>query len=113
MPPSAFTYDRQLRTSYTQQWNATVERDFGYGVVLEMGYFGTKGTKLLGARDINQPDASPQMPNLRPNPFFLDINQIGSAFDSIYHGLHTRLQCRLRGGLTGMFSYAWSRSIDA
>ena len=112
VPPSAFTYDRRLRTGYTQQWNATVETDFGHGLVLETGYFGTKGTKLLGARDINQPAPSPQMPNLRPVPFFLDINQIGSAFDSIYHGLHTRLQCRLRGGLTGMFSYAWSRSID-
>ena len=112
VPPSAFTYDRRLRTGYTQQWNTTVETDFGHGVVLELGYFGTKGTKLLGARDINQPAPSPQMPNLRPVPFFLDINQIGSAFDSIYHGLHTRLQCRLRGGLTGMFSYAWSRSID-
>ena len=112
VPPSAFTYDRRLRTGYSQQWNTTVETDFGHGFVLELGYYGNKGTKLLGARDINQPDASPQMPNLRPIPFFLDVNQIASAFDSIYHGFHTGLQCRLRGGLTGMFSYAWSRSID-
>jgi hypothetical protein len=112
VPPSAFTYDRRLRTSYAQQWNATVETDLGHGLVWELGYYGTKGTKLVSARDINQPDASPQIPNFRPVPTFLDINQIESAFGSTYHSFQTRLQCRLRGGLTGLFSYTWAKSID-
>lgn len=112
VPPSAFTYDRNLRTGYTQQWSTTVETDFGHGLVVEVGYIGSKGTKLLNARDINQADAGPQRPNLRPNPFFLNIEQIESAASSTYHSLQTRLQCRLRGGLTGLFSYTWSKSID-
>ena len=112
LPPSAFTYDRDLRTGYTQQWSSTIETDFGQGVVLEVGYFGSKGTKLLSARDINQADASPARPNLRPNPFFLNVEQIEAGAGSIYHSLQTRLQCRLRGGLTGLFSYTWAKSID-
>ena len=112
LPPSAFTYDRNLSTGYTQQWSSTIETDLGHGLVLEMGYFGTKGTKLLSARDINQADAAPQMPNLRPNPFFRNVEQIESAASSIYHSLQMRLQCRLRGGLTGLFSHTWSKSID-
>jgi hypothetical protein len=112
LPPSAFTYDRRLRSGYTQQWSSTIETDFGHGLVFEAGYFGSKGTKLLSARDINQADASPLMPNLRPNPFFLNVEQIESGAASIYHSLQTRLQCRLRGGLTGLFSYNWSKSID-
>ena len=112
LPPSAFTYDRRLRSGYTQQWSSTIETDFGHGLVFEAGYFGSKGTKLLSARDINQADASPLMPNLRPNPFFLNVEQIESGAASIYHSLQTRLQCRLRGGLTGLFSYTWSKSID-
>ena len=111
-PPSAFGYDRRLRTGYTQQWNSTIETDFGHGLVFEAGYIGSNGTKLLGARDINQADASPLIPNLRPNPMFLNVEQIESAAGSIYHSLQTRLQCRLRGGLTGLFSYTWSKSID-
>jgi hypothetical protein len=112
LPPSAITYDRNLRTSYSQQWNFTTQFEVHREVVLEVGYQGTKGSKLIGARDINQAAPSPQMPNLRPLPFFQDINQTESSFSSIYHSLRWQLQCRLRGGLTGLFSYTWSKSID-
>ena len=112
LPPSAVTYDRNLRTSYSQQWNFTTQFEVHREVVLEVGYQGTKGSKLIGARDINQAAPSPQMPNLRPLPFFQDINQTESSFSSIYHSLRWQLQCRLRGGLTGLFSYTWSKSID-
>ena len=112
LPPSAITYDRNLRTSYAQQWNFTTQFEVNREVVLEIGYQGTKGTKLIGGRDINQAAPSPQMPNLRPLPFFQDINQTESSFSSIYHSLRWQLQCRLRGGLTGLFSYTWSKAID-
>jgi len=112
VPPTGFGYDPALRTTYAQQWNFSTEADLGHGVIVEAGYFGTKGTKLLGARDINQPDASPQMPNLRPLVFYSDINLTEASFNSIYHSLQTKLQCRLQSGLTGLFSYTWSKSID-
>ena len=112
LPPSAITYDHNLRTSYAQQWNFTTQFELHREVVIEAGYQGTKGVKLIGARDINQAAPSPQMPNLRPVPFFQDINQTESSFSSVYHSLRWQLQCRLRGGLTGLFSYTWSKSID-
>jgi hypothetical protein len=112
LPPSAITYDRNLRTSYTQQWNFTTQFELNREIVIEAGYQGTKGVKLIGARDMNQAAPGPQMPNLRPLPFFQDINQTESSFSSIYHSLRWQLQCRLRGGLTGLFSYTWSKSID-
>jgi hypothetical protein len=112
LPPSAITYDRNLRTSYAQQWNFTTQIEVHREVVIEAGYQGTRGVKLIGARDINQAGPSPQMPNLRPVPFYQDINQTESSFNSIYHSLRWQLQCRLRGGLTGLFSYTWSKSID-
>lgn len=112
IPPSTQTFDQNLRTSYSQQWNVTLQRELADGAVFSLGYNGTRGTKLVGSRDVNQPLASPQMPNLRPNPFFADINQTESSFDSIYHAFEARLQARFHRGLTGLFSYAWSRSID-
>lgn len=112
IPPSAVTYDRNLRSSYAQNWNFTVEQEVTRELVLSAGYVGTRGVKLLGGRDVNQPQASPQQPNLRPLPTFADINQIESSFSSIYHSLQAQLQCRFRGGLTGLFNYTWSKSID-
>ena len=112
VPPSAFAYDRNLRTSYAQQWNFSFQGEINQEVIVEIGYHGTKGSKLLTARDINQPAPSPRFPNLRPLPFFQSIDQTESSADSIYHSLQTQLQCRFRGGLTGLFSYTWSKSID-
>ncbi len=112
LPPSLTTYDRNLRTSYAQQWNFTVQTELMDNTVFSMGYNGSRGTKLIGARDINQPDASPVQPNYRPLPAFSDINLIASSFDSVYHSLQAQFQCRFQTGLTGLFSYTWSKSID-
>ncbi len=111
-PPSVTTYDRNLRTSYAQQWNFTVQSELFEDTVLSVGYNGSRGTKLIGARDINQPGPSPIQPNYRPLPTFSDINLIASSFDSVYHSLQAQFQCRFQTGLTGLFSYTWSKSID-
>ena len=112
VPPSVTTYDRNLRTSYAQQWNFTLETELFPNTVLTVGYNGTRGTKLIGARDINQPGPSPAVRNFRPLLQFSDINLIASGFDSVYHSLQAQFQCRLQSGLTGLFSYTWSKSID-
>ena len=112
MPPSVTTYDQNLRTSYAQQWNFTVQSELFQDTVLSIGYNGTRGTKLVGARDINQAPPSPAQPNYRPLPTFSDINLIASGFDSVYHSLQAQFQCRLQSGLTGLFSYTWAKSID-
>ncbi len=112
LPPSALTYDPNLVSSYSQNWNFAIQQELSGELVLTAGYVGTRGVHLLGSRDINQPFPSPQQPNLRPLPFFSDINQIESSFDSVYHSLQLAAQCRFQEGLTGLFSYTWSRSID-
>ncbi len=111
-PPSAFTYDRNPRSSYAQQWNFTFQGEMSEEVIFEVGYHGTSGVNLLAGRDINQPAPSFQFPNFRPVPFFQSIDQIEAAAHSTYHSLQAQLQCRFRGGLTGMFSYTWSKAID-
>ncbi len=112
LPPSVTTYDQNLRTSYAQQWNFTVQSELFKDTVLSIGYNGTRSTKLVGARDINQAHPSPAQPNYRPLPTFSDINLIASGFDSVYHSLQAQFQCRLQSGLTGLFSYTWAKSID-
>jgi hypothetical protein len=72
LPDSALAIQRDLRTGYMQHWNFNVERQLGSRSVLEVAYVGSKGTKLLTARDINQPQPSVLPPGLpfvpRPDP---------------------------------------------
>jgi outer membrane receptor protein involved in Fe transport len=115
-PASAFTYQRDLRTAYVQHWNFSVQYPVNRTRVLEVNYAGSKGTKLLGARDINQPNPAPPdprgFPNLRPNPLFADIDIAESRANSTYHSLQTRFQQRLSGGLALLGSYTFGKALD-
>ena len=67
LPDSAFAFQRDLRTPYMQHWNLSLQRQLGRSRVAEMAYVGSKGTKLLAARDINQPRPSAAPFNPRPS----------------------------------------------
>ncbi len=111
-PPSALSYQPNFHTPYVQQWNFGIQQQLGKSRVLEVAYVGSKGTDLLTARDINQAQPSPQMPNPRPNPNFSDIDQLESVANSIYNSLQARFQQRLTRGLSALVSYTFAKSID-
>jgi hypothetical protein len=116
LPDSALAIQRDLRTGYMQHWNLNVERQIGSKSVVEVAYVGSKGTKLLTARDINQPQPSVLPPGLpivpRPDPRFDDINLLESRANSNYNALQARFQQRLSRGFSALASYTWSKSID-
>jgi hypothetical protein len=116
LPDSALAIQRDLRTGYMQHWNFNIERQLRERSVLEVAYVGSKGTKLLTARDINQPQPSALPPGLpfvpRPDPRFDDINLLESRANSNYNALQVRFQQRLARGFTALASYTWSKSID-
>src|SRR4029079_19335799 len=89
LPDSALAIQRDLRTGYMQHWNFNIERQIFSGSVLEVAYVGSKGTKLLTARDINQPQQSVLPPGLRfvprPDPRFDDIQLQQSRGHSTNH----------------------------
>ncbi|MCX6631221.1 MAG: TonB-dependent receptor [Candidatus Solibacter sp.] len=112
LPSTALAFQRDLRTAYTQQWSVVVRQEAGRNQVIELAYAGAKSTKLIGARDLNQPLASAQQPNYRPVPQFDDINAIESRGNSNYHSLQAGVRRTLRAGFTGNAAYTWSKSID-
>jgi hypothetical protein len=116
LPDSALAIQRDLRTGYMQHWNLNVERQLGIHNVIEVAYVGSKGTKLLTARDINQPQPSALPPGLpfvpRPDPRFDDIDLLESRANSNYNALQARFQRRFSRGLSALASYTWSKSID-
>lgn len=116
LPDSALAIQRNLRTAYMQHWNANIQRQVGSNGVIELAYVGSKGTKLLTARDINQPQPSALPPGLpfvpRPDPRFDDIDLLESRANSNYHSLQARFQQRFSRGLATLVSYTYSKSID-
>jgi outer membrane receptor protein involved in Fe transport len=112
VPFSALAIQNNLATAYVQQWNFNAQRDLGRDRIVELAYVGSKGTKLLGARDLNQPFPGAQPFNPRPVPQFADIDILESRADSNYNSLQARFQQSFEHGLTALASYTWSKSID-
>jgi hypothetical protein len=111
-PASATAFERNLRTPYIQQWNFGIQRRLGQSRVAEIDYVGSKGTRLIDSRNINQAAPSTNPNALPPNPYFADVDIIESNANSIYHSLQARFEQRLSKGLSALASYTYSKSID-
>jgi outer membrane receptor protein involved in Fe transport len=104
--------DRNLRQSYSAQWNLNVQRELPGGLLFELGYAGNRGLKLQQDLELNQlPDSAlalgdglrATVPNpfagqistgtlaaatvtraqlLRPYPHFLSVVSVNAAFAS-------------------------------
>jgi len=99
-----------FRDGYTQQWNFNIQYPGPRNTLFEMAYVGAKGTKLIGARDLNQ--AAPGGMASRPYPQHGAILEMDSRSNSSYNAFQARAERRMSGGLTYLASYTWSRAID-
>ncbi|MCC6859436.1 MAG: carboxypeptidase regulatory-like domain-containing protein [Bryobacterales bacterium] len=61
--PPAIVFDPSLRLPTVHQWNFTVQRELPYGLVVQAGYVGRRGTRLFRAYDRNQINAGPILPS--------------------------------------------------
>jgi len=52
---SYFGVNPNIRTPYVQNWNLNIQHQFTNKVLAQIGYVGSKGTKLFRFQDINQP----------------------------------------------------------
>ncbi len=111
--------DPWLRTSYTQQWNLTVQKKLPKEVYLDIGYVGSKGTNLTASFDGNRPlqivTPGPTVPSIasrRPFQGFDNILVTKSIGSSTYHSLQTKVERRVGSGLTLLGSYTWSHSLS-
>jgi outer membrane receptor protein involved in Fe transport len=53
-----FGVDPKIRTPYVQNWNVNIQRQIVNKVMFQLGYVGSKGTKLFRFQDFNQPTQS-------------------------------------------------------
>ena len=110
---SVNTIDPSFRTGYVQHFNLGLEQELRGGMLLRASYIGSKGTKLLRRRDVNQPAPGPGDVNARrPLPGFANIVQFESASSSSYHSGVLSLERRFGRRLLFSAAHTWSRSID-
>jgi hypothetical protein len=123
------TLDPHLRLPYAQDWNLNVQRSFGADWLLEVGYVGTKGTKL--PRFVEDNPSIPQpgqmwtdqqnnidhqriycLPTAKGNCNYSSIGLISGVANSSYHAFETSLRKRFSHGLSFLASYTFAKAID-
>ena len=112
-PPSVNAMQPDFRTGYMQHWNASLEKALPGRVVVRAAYVGSKGTKLLRRRDINQPTPGKEaVQDRRPIPGFANVVVFESGAASAYHSGQLSVERRFGRGFTFSGAYVLSKSID-
>jgi hypothetical protein len=94
--------DTALKSPRVLQYSAAVERMFGAGQSLTIGYAGTRGDRLLRTE---------MQPSFGDAYDMLSLATNGG--NSWYNGLQAQFRRRLRTSLQMQFSYTYAHSIDS
>jgi hypothetical protein len=102
-PYSIFLTPRKFDSPYTQNWNLNIQQQLGRQASAEVGYVGSKGTRLVRLTDLNE---------FGTNPNYLTMDQLYPGASSIYHALQTIVRLQNSHRFSGFASYIWSHAID-
>lgn len=123
---NATSIDPNMRDAYIQQWNFAIQKKLPGNFLWDVGYVGSKGTRLSiafdpGALAMNRPielvdPRTPGLPSInarRPNQLFQRaVSAVKSIGNSNYHGFQTKLERRMSKGLTILTAYTWSKALS-
>lgn len=127
-PQAVFSADRAGKLPTIMNFSLSVQRDVGWGTVVDVGYSGSLGRHLQWRRDINpipiganfQPanfdptlaGGRPLPPAfLRPVPGYNNITSIEGASSSNYNSLQATAKRRFIKGLQFGVAYTWSKAL--
>jgi len=112
-PPSINAMNRDFRDGFAQKWSLNVQHQLRPDLLVDVGYLGTKGTRLTWQVNKNQPLPGPGVVNARRTyQGYANINLWDSNGDSNYHSLQASVEKRFTAGLSFLASYTFSKSID-
>lgn len=105
-----------FRTPYVQQYSLGVQWEVYKNWMAEIGYVGSKGTKLINVYTLNQgtsPTTAPYTAYGFSNNKALNGFQMATTdANSVYNSLQASLTKRFSKGLMFLASYTFSKSID-
>jgi Carboxypeptidase regulatory-like domain/TonB-dependent Receptor Plug Domain len=100
---SIFVTPRNLDTPYAGEWNLNIQQQVSKGAAVEVGYVGSKGTRLTRLFDANQDGI---------NPNFSQVATFATISDSTYNALQVQGRFSNWHRFTGFASYVFSKSLD-
>ena len=110
LPQSIFITDHNLRTPYVQSWSLNIQQEISHALAMEVGYVGSKGTKLTRLYDANQGrDTGINNPAF---PQYAAVDVFSGGANSTYNGLQTTVRLQELHGFSGFSTYTWSKSLD-
>jgi hypothetical protein len=134
-PLTNLTLAPTLTLPYTQDWDLNLQQSFANDWLFEIGYVGTKGTRLPRFIEANpavfvpgtvdgQPISNSSNADQRrlysgctladsPSSCqYSSTGEIAGIANSSYNALETSLRKRFSHGLSFLLSYTWSKAID-
>ena len=134
-PLTNLTLSPTLTLPYAQDWDLNVQHSFGPDLLFEVGYVGTKGTRLprfieanpavfvpgyLDGQPISNSSNADQRRlysgcTLADSPStcqYSSTGEIAGIANSSYNALESSLRKRFNHGLSFLVSYTWSKTID-
>jgi hypothetical protein len=131
LPPPAQLVGVDYNTTVTPrmyQWNINIQRQLFESTTLTVGYVGSRGVHLYGARNINpvlpsvvngvtvfgvpRGASAGMTSNPRLNPAGASLSSAAPVADSSYNSLQVGLNRRFSQGVQAQLSYTWSKCMD-
>ncbi len=118
-PLSVNTQAKVFHMPQAYTWNFTVEREIGFGTVVDASYVGRRG--LFGQREknINQPPIGTVQANpginvnaLRPFKGYGPIRETFNDANSTYNAFQLGVNRRFSAGFSYGLAYTWSKCMD-
>ena len=113
-----YSIDPHFLTPYIQQYGLGMQVQLTANTLLDVSYFGSKGSHLVDAQNVNQPPAQGAVTSvagvnaLRPFPLYGTIIQYQSQASSNYNSLQVKVDHRFSHGLSSLISYTYGKSLD-
>jgi len=101
---------------YVQAWNVDIQKTLPWGIVMNIGYNGTRGSRLdtvIAPRAIpSSPGTDPSVCNGSLGCYPLNFTYDETASFSKFNAGTVRVNKRMSGGVALGANYQWSHSID-
>ncbi len=111
--PTILANDRNIRTTYVNQWTLDFQRSLSTTTMLDIGYVGSQGHRLKREASLNMPNPGPGPAQARrPWQNYGFVQYPESLGNSNYNGLQAKIEKRLSAGVTVLTAYTFSKSID-
>lgn len=113
------TFDRELREGRGQNWNFNIQRQLGADYLVEIGYVGSRGTRLLMNQNLNQAPPTIGVTNPDVNrpyrpiwPALRNVTNVQSRGQSIHHAMQLKFTRNFSKNLMFLNSYTWGKTQD-